>query len=764
MDKIYNSSKARISSSAYNQKGPEEKWYKQSLKISSEEEIYRFWEENGFFKADPSSNKKPYSLLMPPPNVTGALHLGHAMQHSIMDAMARFKRMQGYDVLLLPGVDHAGIQFEGTLNKQLEKEGLSKQKLGRDAWLKRAWAFKEESYNSVSSTWRMMGLSADWAREVFTLDPKVEKAVLEEFKTFWEQDLLYKGAYIVQWCPKDQTAIEDLEMEYEERKEQFYYINYPLIEDPKKFITIATVRPETMFADVAVAVNPKDTRYKDLVGKKVLVPFVKREIPIIADELIDMQLGSGALKVDPAHSLVDYEIGKQNNLQIIPVIGKDGKLNENAGQFAGLKAQEVRKAIIEDLEKQGLLVKTEDTTHSVPVCERCKTTIEPLISEEWFVKMKPLADKALKRLHEVNFVPKNYQKVLTDWMKKIHDWCISRPLWWGYRIPVWYCQRCNPNHLVGKDKQSLRPNGLKYLIISVDHPAQSCQTCQLNEWVQDENLLDTWFSSGLWPMATLGWPTSAKATAGKPDQTEEFEKYFPWDFALTAPEIKYLWIARMIMLSLWFTDKIPFENMFFHGMLRDLQGRKFSKSLGNGIEPNDLRVQWGTDALRMALYSYSAPGRDGRASKQTMDERAKHFRNFSTKLRNISRFIVDLKPEGAKNWDGKLPPEPRHKNDEWILKKCEQTIKSVTRNIENFELHIASELIWEFIWLDLADNYIEKTKNRRDQAQPVLEYVFTTCLELLHPFMPFITEELWQKLPHQGLSIMVTKWPEAYEA
>lgn len=710
MDKIYNQSEV------------EQKWYK-------------FWEENGLFGADPDSSKKPYGLLMPPPNVTGALHLGHAMQHSIMDAIARFKRMQGFDVLLLPGVDHAGIQFEGTLNKLLEKEGLSKQKIGREEWLKRAWQFKDESYTSVSSTWRVMGLSADWSREVFTLDPKVAQAILEEFKTFWEQDLLYKGAYIVQWCPKDQTAIEDVEMEYEERKEKFYYINYPFKDNPSKFITIATVRPETMFADVAVAVNPKDKRYKDLIGKKVIVPFVKREVPIIGDELIDMKLGSGALKVDPAHSLVDYEIGKKNNLQIIPVIGKDGKLNENASQYEHQKAQEVRQVIIEDLEKQGLLAKTEDITHSVPVCERCKATIEPLISEEWFVNMKPLSEKALKRIDEVNFVPKNYQKILSDWIKGIHDWCISRPLWWGYRIPVWYCQKCNPNHQVGKDKD---------MVISLEHPKQKCQTCGLNDWVQDEQLLDTWFSSGLWPMATLGWP-------GK---TKEFERYFSWSFEISAGEIKYLWIARMIMLSLHFTGEIPFKNMFFHGMIRDLQGRKFSKSLGNGIDPNELREQWGTDAVRMALYSYSAPGRDGRANKQTMDERGKNFRNFGTKLWNIGRFILEMKPENAASEIDK-----NNKDDKKIIEQLDKTTKEVTKNLESFNLHLATDTLYEFVWHEFADKYIEITKERRAEAQPTLEYVFRTSLELLHPFMPFLTEELWQKLPHSGKSIMITRWP-----
>ena len=706
MDKVYDQTKT------------ENKWYK-------------FWEDQGFFKADPDSSKEDYSLLMPPPNVTGALHIGHAMEHTIMDAIARFKRMQGYDVLLLPGVDHAGIQFEGTLDKLLEKEGLSKQKLGRDEWLKRAWAFKEESYNFVSQTWRTMGLSADWSREVFSLEDKVKKAVLEEFKTFWEEDLLYKGAYIVQWCPKDATAIADVEVEYEERKEKLYYLKYGPF-------TLATARPETKFGDTAMAVNPSDQRYKDDIGKEFEIETLtgKKRMKLVGDKAVDPKFGTGVIKVTPGHSFVDYEIGKRHNLPIVHVIDKNGRLTEIAGKYAGMKVAEAREAMLPELREKGILIKEEEYTHSVPVCERCKTVVEPIISEEWFVKMNPLAQKSLKNMDKINFVPKNYKKILSDWIKEIHDWCISRPLWWGYRIPVWYCQKCNPNHEVGKNKD---------MIISFDEPGKSCQTCGEKHWLQDEQLLDTWFSSGLWPMATLGWPAN----------TKEFNKYFPWDFETSAGEIKYLWIARMIMLGLHFTDTIPFKNMFFHGMIRDLQGRKFAKSLGNGIDPNDLRAAWGTDATRMALYSYSAPGRDSRASKQTMDERCKNYRNFGTKLWNITRFIIDMKPENAIK-----SPDFSQKDDKWIKSELEKTITNVTKNIEGFNLHLATEKLYEFVWHQFADKYIESTKNRRAEAQPTLEYVFRTSLELLHPFMPFITEELWQKLPHEGKSIMLAKWPE----
>lgn len=703
------------------------------IQKQTEADWYKFWEEKGLFKADPTSTKPSYSLLMPPPNLTGELHLGHAMEHSILDALARFKRMAGYDVLLLPGVDHAGIQFEGTLNKKLEKEGLSRNKLGREEWLKRAWGFKEENYNSFHKTWSLMGISADWDREVFTLEPKVQKAVLEEFKTFWDQDLLYKGAYIVQWCPKCGTAIEDVEMEYVEKEDILYYLQYgPIV--------IATTRPETKFADTAVAVNPSDKRYKKYIGKEFEIETLngKRKMKVIADKAIDPSFGTGAEKVTPGHDFLDYEIGKRHNLPILHVIDKSGRLTELAGKYAGMKIQEAREAMLPELRKKGILIKEEKFTHSVPVCERCKTVIEPIISEEWFVKMKPLAQKALKNLDKINFLPKNYRKILADWYKEIHDWSISRSLWWGHRIPVWYCQKCNPNHEVGKDRD---------MVISLEEPGKTCKRCGEKHWVQDDQVLDTWFSSGLWPMATLGWP----------EKTQEFEKYYPWDFDTSSGEIKYLWIARMIMLGLWFTKEIPFKNHFFHGMLRDLQGRKFSKSLGNGISPYDLVEQWGVDPVRMALYSYSAAGRDGKTSRQIMDERCKNYRNFTTKMRNIHRFIYELKPEGAV-----VKSDFSHPEDEQIIQLLNGSIDKITENLENFQLHLAVEELYDFIWHKFADSFVEWSKKRRADAQPALEYIFETSLKLLHPFMPFTTEELWQKI-NSGESIMESSWPKPGE-
>lgn len=724
----------------------------------SEKEIYKSWEEKGYFKANPASAKEQYSLLMPPPNLTGDPHMGHAMQHSILDAIARFKRMQGYDVLLLPGVDHAGIQFEGTLNKRLEKQGLSRKELGREKWLEEAWKFKDQVYNSYHGTWTIFGVSADWSREVFSLEDKVQQAVVTEFKTFWEQELLYKGAYIVQWCPKDATAIEDVEMEYLEKKEKLYYVKYkivgnskphpspdligasPLLKGEGEFITVATARPETIAADVAIAMFPEHQKYKSLLGKKAINPFTNTEIPVIEDERVEKEFGTGALKITPGHDILDYEIGKTHGLPVLHVVNKTGRITDLDTDLAGLKIHEAREKAADKLRKAGLIEKEEDYTHSVPVCERCKTTVEPLISEEWFVKMKPLAEKALKRISEINFAPENYNKIISDWLKEIHDWSISRSLWWGYRIPVWFCRECNKIHAVGKDKG---------MIISYKKPELNCPVCGENAWEQDEQVLDTWFSSGLWPLATLGWP----------DENRELERYFPWSFEITAPEIKYLWIARMIMLSLWFRDNIPFKNMFFHGTLRDLQGRKMSKSLGNGVDPVELINQWGTDAVRMTLYSYSTPGRDPRASRQTMDERCKNFRNFGTKIRNIYRFIYELQPSGHLEGGHDSFKVGSNPEDKAIIEKLETTIKEVTKNIEQFNLHLATENLYNFIWHDLADIYIEQSKKRRAEAQPVLEYVFNTCLKLLHPFMPFLAEELYLKLPEHRESIMIEEWP-----
>ncbi len=723
----------------------------------TENDLYRFWEEKGLFKANPQSGKKPFSLLMPPPNLTGELHLGHAMQHSIMDAIARFKRLEGFDVLLMPGVDHAGILFEGTFNKILSKEGLTKEKLGRDEWLKRAWQFRDQIYESFHNTWTVMGISADWSREVFTLDEIRSRAVFEEFKKYYDAGLIYKGAYIVQWCPKCGTAIEDVEMEYEEKKEKLYYIKYSVIlNDNDKHhpgasetsdrildaigspngglqhddrtsqndIVIATARPETIYADSGIATYPNHPKFKKFVGKLAVNPLNKNKLPIFEDKRVEKDFGTGALKITPGHDPLDYEIGKDNNLPILHALDKTGRMTALAEDLEGLKIDEARQKAAEKLRELGAIEKEEEYTHSVPVCERCKTVSEPLISEEWFVKMQPLKKAGLKNLPEVDFFPKNYHKILKDWMENVHDWCISRSLWWGHRIPIWY-----------------QGDQIK---VSFTSPGEG--------WVQEEKVLDTWFSSGLWPLSTLGWP----------NQTEGLKRYFPYSFEISAPEIKYLWIARMIMISSYLENSIPFKNMFFHGMLRDLQGRKFSKSLGNGIDPNVLREAWGTDALRMALYSYAAPGRDAKTSRQIMDERCRNFRNFGTKIRNIYRFIYELKPEGLKtrkSEDQKIDLRFTNEEDVEIIQWLNGTIGKVTENLESYQLHLATEELYDFIWNKFANSYIEWSKKRRAEAQPCLEYVFESCLKLLHPFMPFLTEELWQKLEKEEGSIMTTEWP-----
>jgi len=749
------------------------------MKFKNENDIYTFWEKSGFFKANPTSTNKPYSLLIPPPNLTGELHLGHAMQHSILEAVARFKRLQGFDVLLLPGVDHAGILFEATLDRELKKENLSKEKLGREEWLKKAWKFKEKIYQSVSGSWRMMGLSADWEREVFTLDPSPQKAVFEEFKTYWEKGLIYKGSYIVQWCPKCNTAIEDVELEYEERDEKLYYVKYFLDQHPAsgkshtEHIVVATARPETIFADVAIAVHP-DSPFKKYVGMTAYIPAPlnprgrQDHLGVIADERVDKNFGTGALKITPGHDALDYKIGLDNKLPIYHAVDKSGRMTELAGKLKGLKVEEARVKAAELL-GETYIEKTEEYIHSVPVCERCKTVVEPLISDEWFVKVKEMAEDAVKiiKAGRIKFLPKNYAKILTDWLENIHDWCISRSLWWGHQIPVWYRD--------GKMRVSDKSPG----------PG----------WKQDEQVLDTWFSSGLWPMSTLGWPhfvlqrrtsrgkpfialaSEGKLSDKKPGLDPQLAKYYPWNFEISAPEIKFLWIARMIMLGQYFMDEVPFKTMFFHGMLRDLQGRKFSKSLGNGIEPTYLIEKWGVDATRMALYTYSIPGRDGRVSKEIMDERGKNYRNFATKIRNIAKFILELKPDQhvtASDSEAVLQKiassskTPRndkvHMDDKRIRDELGRLIVKVTNNLERLELHLAVDEIYEFIWHKFADIYLEKSKARRKSAQPVLEYVLKTSLILLHPFMPFVTEELYQEFEDRKKSIMLENWPSFAKA
>ena len=593
---------------------------------ANQKDVYEFWNKEKFFSFNPNTNKKVYSLLMPPPNLTGELHLGHALQHSIMDAVARFKRLQGFEVLLLPGVDHAGIQFEGTLDKKLSKEGKTKKSLGRQKWIEEAWKFKEEVYKSFHETWTLFGISADWKREVFTLDEGPRKAVYSEFKTFWDKGLIYKGPYIVQWCTKCNTAIEDVEMEYQEKKERLYFVKYMVEGTDNEYIEVATTRPETIFADSAIATYKNHKTFKKLVGKKVTNPLTGKLIPVIEDERVEKDFGTGALKITPAHDILDYEIGRDNHLNILHAIDKNGRLTGIAGDFSGLKISEAKEKVVDKLKEIGALVRVEEYVHSVAVCERCKSVVEPLISEEWFLRVEEMAKEAVSVINanKIKFLPPNYKKILFDWLIDIHDWCISRSLWWGHRIPVWY-KESNKQQVISTKIGNVE------MKVSLESPGKG--------WVQDEQVLDTWFSSGLWPFVALGAPQGKpSAILGAPHfeklqgeqdkpisgislpvNDEMFQKAFPWNFEISAPEIKYLWIARMIMLSVYFTGEVPFKTMFFHGMLRDLEGRKFSKSLGNGIEPGYLVDKWGVDAARMVLYTYSIPGRDGRVNKAILD-------------------------------------------------------------------------------------------------------------------------------------------------
>src|SRR3989338_8576054 len=713
---------------------------------SKESKIYKLWEESGFFNPD-NLRGEPYAIIMPPPNANGALHIGHALFVTLEDIMIRYARMRGRKTLWLPGTDHAGFETQVVFEKKLEKEGRSRFQMTREEFYKEVWDFVQDYKQQTEDGIRRLGASTDWSRNMFTLDPRIIQIVYETFEQMYRDGLIYRGNRICNWCVKHQTGLADLETEHEERTDPLYYIKYgPL--------TLATVRTETKFGDTALAVNPKDKRYREYVGKEFEIETLagKRKMKVIADDVVDPKFGTGVIKVTPGHDFNDYEIGKRHNLPILQVINKSGRLTELAGKYAGMKLEEARQAMIPELRERGILVKEEDYVHNVAVCERCKSVVEPLISDEWFLKVSELADGAVKVIDDgkIKFLPKNYAKILKDWLLNIHDWCISRSLWWGHRIPVWY-----------RVTEVQRDNGTKSIEVkvSLDSPGAG--------WVQDEQVLDTWFSSGLWPLSTLGWPfdlAQGKPSSERASLDPELAKYFPWDFEISAPEIKYLWIARMIMIANYFTGEVPFKTMFFHGMLRDLQGRKFSKSLGNGIDPMYLIAKWGVDATRMALYTYSIPGRDGRVSREILDERGKNFRNFATKIRNIARYTLELKPDSSVILSGSeesRDPSSTTHDDRWILDELEKVTKKVTNNLESLELHLAVDELYDFVWHKFADKYIEESKSERANAQPTLEYVLKQVLILLHPFMPFSTEEIYQKFEVKRKSIMLEEWPSA---
>jgi len=697
-----------------------------------EDRIYEFWLQGGYFHAEPDSKKKPYTIVIPPPNITGQLHLGHAMDETLQDILIRWRRMQGYSALWVPGTDHASIATEAKIVEAMRKEGLTKQDIGREAFLKRAWAWKDKFGGRIDQQLRKLGVSCDWERERFTLDEGCSKAVREVFVRLYEKGLIYRGKRIINWCPHCKTTISDAEVEFEEKDGSFWHVRYPF-KDGSGYLELATTRPETMLGDTAVAVHPDDERYKDIVGKTLILPLVGREIPVVADEYVERDFGTGVVKITPAHDPNDFEVGLRHNLEVINVMDDSGNMNENAGKYAGMPALEARKKIVEELEKQGFLIKVEPIKHNVGSCYRCGTIVEPKVSKQWFVKMKPLAEPAIEEVKKgkVKFVPERFEKIYYHWMENIKDWCISRQLWWGHRIPAWYCQDCGET------------------VIAREEP-HVCPKCGSKNLKQDEDTLDTWFSSALWPFSTLGWP----------DVTPELKYFYPTDTLVTGYDIIFFWVARMIFSAIEQTGEVPFNTVLIHGLVRDSQGRKMSKSLGNGIDPLEIIDKYGADALRFMLATGNSPGNDMRFS----DDKVEASRNFANKIWNASRFILmNIEGHDVKN---ELPCELALE-DKWIIDSFNNVTKEITDNLENFELGIAVQKLYDFLWDEFCDWYIEIAKIRLNSddekaaqaVRQVLVWVMSGTLKLLHPFMPYITEEIWQTLPHEGDSIMVSSWP-----
>ncbi|MBR5479885.1 MAG: valine--tRNA ligase, partial [Clostridia bacterium] len=700
-----------------------------------ESRLYEFWEKGGFFHAEVDENKPAFSIVMPPPNVTGQLHLGHAFDSTLQDILTRTRRMQGYSALWLPGTDHAGIATQIKVEETLRKEeGLTRHDLGRDAFLERVWDWKNKFGNRIVEQQKKLGASCDWDRARFTMDDICAKAVREVFVRLYEKGLIYKGNRIINWCPKCTTALSDAEVEYSEQAGHFWHIKYP-IKDSDEYLIIATTRPETLLGDSAVAVHPEDERYTHLVGKSLILPLVGREIPIIADEYVDKEFGTGCVKITPCHDPNDFEVGKRHNLEEILIMDENGCINENGGKYQGLERYEARRQMVADLEAQGLLLEVRDHNHNVGACYRCGTTVEPITSAQWFVKMKPLAEEAIRVVKDgtINFVPDRFSKTYLNWMENVHDWCISRQLWWGHRIPAFYCEECG------------------HVNVSREDPTE-CAKCGSKKLRQEEDVLDTWFSSALWPFSTLGWP----------EKTPELDYFYPTDVMVTGYDIIFFWVARMIFSGMEHLEKEPFKTVFIHGIVRDAQGRKMSKSLGNGVDPLEVVEQYGADALRFTLATGNSPGNDTRFQI----ERIEANRNFANKIWNASRFVLmNLTIDKIE-----LPETSKLElSDRWILNKYNELIGEVTENIDRYELGVAAQKLYDFIWDNLCDWYIELVKPRlfdtenveaHKICENVIAYVLSNTLKLLHPFMPFITEEIWQTLPHEGESIMVAPWPK----
>ena len=701
-----------------------------------EDRIYDFWMKGKYFHAEVDPKKKPYTIVIPPPNITGQLHLGHAMDETLQDTLIRWRRMQGYSALWLPGTDHASIATEAKIVEAMRKEGITKEEIGREKFLERAWAWKDQYGGRIVEQLKKLGSSCDWDRLRFTMDEGCNKAVNHVFKKLYDKGLIYRGERIINWCPHCKTSISDAEVVFEEKEGSFWHLRYPL-SDGSGYIELATTRPETMLGDTAVAVHPDDERYKALVGKTVILPLVNKEIPIIADSYVEQDFGTGVVKITPAHDPNDFEVGLRHNLPVINVMDDGGVINENGGKYAGMSALEARKQIVKDLDEAGFLIKIEPIKHNVGTCYRCGTVVEPRVSTQWFVKMEPLAKPAIDAVKDgdIRFIPERMDKVYYNWMENIKDWCISRQLWSGHQIPAWYCE-CGET------------------IVSETVPTV-CPKCGGTHLTRDPDTLDTWFSSALWPFSTLGWP----------DNTEELKYFYPTNTLVTGYDIIFFWVARMIFSGLEHMGEVPFNTVFFHGLIRDAQGRKMSKSLGNGVDPLDVISVYGADALRFTLVTGNSPGNDLRFS----EEKVSASRNFANKIWNAARFIL-MNIEG-KDIDCALPKK-LYTSDKWILNRFNNVTAAVTENLEKFELGMAVSKLYDFIWDDFCDWYIELAKIRMngadeesaDSARRVLVWTMSNTLKLLHPFMPYITEEIWQTLPHDGEALIVAKWPEYDEA
>ena len=704
-----------------------------------EGQIYQMWMENDCFKAEPDPDKKPYSIVMPPPNVTGQLHMGHALDSTLQDILTRYKRMEGYSALWLPGTDHAGIATQIKVEEELRvKEGKTRYDLGREKFLERVWAWKEKYGSRIVEQQRKLGVSCDWSRSRFTMDEGCSRAVREAFCEMYDKGLIYKGSRIINWCPHCLTALSDAEVEYVDKPGHLWYIRYPL-SDGSGDIVVATTRPETMMGDTGVAVNPNDEKFQHLIGKTCILPIMNREIPIVGDEYCEIGFGTGAVKMTPAHDPNDFEVGLRHNLDVIRVIADNGTINENGGKYNGMDRYECRKALVKDLEEQGYLVKTEPYSHNVGTCYRCHNDVEPLISAQWFVKMKPLAEEAIRVVKDgtIKFVPERFSKTYLNWMENVHDWCISRQLWWGHQIPAWYCDECG------------------HINVSREDPTK-CEKCGCTHLTRDEDVLDTWFSSGLWPFSTLGWPDL---------DSEDLKYWYPTTDMVTGYDIIFFWVARMVVSGMEQMKKEPFKTVFIHGLVRDDKGRKMSKSLGNGIDPLEMAEKYGADALRFNLITGNSPGNDMRFYV----EKCEAMRNFANKIWNASRYVLmNLTVEET----GLPDAADLEIEDKWVLTKLNTLIKEVTENMDAYELGVASAKVYDFIWDTYCDWYIELTKARlygeneksKLAAQKVLVYVLDQFLRLLHPFMPFITEEIWQAIPHEGKFLMLADWPKYDES